>query len=372
MAGATICGGTGTVSGPPTFWATLAGIFGIFFGPVASAIFGVAGKLGAIDVAGMTASTSVLGKLGASLGLSGWGVLALAAIIVTAVVTALSIIIWAKSSHDALCGVPVVGKFECVTGVINTVEAGFHYGYSELVGFQNNQPRIDVVVKSIYWPILTLNNPPMVWCAACTNCPPSAAAPAQILNPNSTCSPMMPCYYHNNQVCSASAGASAGAAIGAALGAVGGVILAIWLFGLMGCSFTAIFSWICIIVLAVVCLIVVAVVVIAALIGSTIGTQAGKAAAGGSASPMAGSVTLMPGAYVSVLGNMVQSPHSLGANVIWFAGWTPDANGQTVDDLTASNMNGTTVLGKSTGLPPFCFTDPDGMIPASMDICPMP
>jgi hypothetical protein len=352
----------------------MAGIFGFLFGPVVTGIFGVASKVAGIDLAAMTAPGSFLASIGAYFGVSGFGILAAAAIIVTALFAAGSIGTWAYNSHNALCGVPKVGEKQCITGVINSVEAAFHYSYSRLVGFQNNQPRIDVVVKSIYWSVIIEKNPSMVWCAGCANCPPGSgiATPADILDPNSTCSPIMPCYYHNNQVCSASAGATQGAAIGAALGAIGGIILAIWLFGLMGCSFTAVFSWICIIVLAVVCLVVVAVVAIAALIGSTIGTSVGTATAGGSPAPMAGNVTLTPGAYVTVIGNMIQMPQSLGANVLWFAGWLPDVNGQTVDDLTASTSNGTTVLGMSTGLPPFCFTDPDGAITASLDVCPVP
>lgn len=167
-------------------------------------------------------------------------------------------------------------------------------------------------------------------------------------------------------------GSAVGATVGAALGAIGGTIIAIAAFGAAGCSFTAVFSWICLLVLLLVILIVIAAVAISAAIGSAIGTQAGKATTGGNAAPMAGSVVITPGAYVTVQGNMVQSTHSLGANVLWFAGWFPNLNGQTVDDLTTTTNNGTTVLGASTGTPPFCFTDPDMAIPAAMDMCPVP
>jgi hypothetical protein len=81
---------------------------------------------------------------------------------------------------------------------------------------------------------------------------------------------------------------------------------------------------------------------------------------------------LVPGTYVSVVGNMVRASQSLGANAIWFAGWIPNANGISVDDLTTTNGNGTTVLGMSRGMAPFCYTDPDFKIPASMDVCPAP
>ena len=55
----------------------------------------------------------------------------------------------------------------------------------------------------------------------------------------------------------------------------------------------------------------------------------------------------MPGTYVTVIGNMVKATQSLGANVLWFAVWIPNANGRTVDDLTGSNGNGTMALGMS-------------------------
>lgn len=283
----------------------------------------------------------------------------------------MAIVVWAWSSHAALCGAPDPGKFASVTGVVNAVAAGFAGAHSHLVGFQNGQPRLDVVVKEIYWPIVALNNAPMIYCAACTNCPTSVFPPA-MTNPTAPCSPVLHCYYHDNQVCSGSLGSAVGATVGAAVGGVLGVIAAIAAFGALGCSFTAVFSWICLLVLLLVLVIVIAVVALAALIGSVIGTQAGRAAAGGSAAPTAGGVTIAIGAYVSVLGNMVQSSQSLGANVIWFAGWTPNVNGQSVDDNTLTNSNGTTLLGISTGVAPFCHTDPDAAIPATMDMCPLP
>jgi hypothetical protein len=210
-----------------------------------------------------------------------FGVAAFAAIVLAAVATMIVIIVWAAQSHIALCYPPSPGKFECVTGVVNAVTPGFTSWYSEIVGFANNQPRADVVVKSIYWPIVTLNNPPMVWCAGCANCPSSVATAAQIADPAAPCSPTLACYYHDRQVCGASNGSAWGAGVGAAVGAAAGIILAILAFGALGCSFTAVFSWICLLALLLVVLIAIVVTVIVAAIGSAIGTQAGKAASGG-------------------------------------------------------------------------------------------
>jgi hypothetical protein len=185
---------------------------------------------------------------------------------------------------------------------------------------------------------------------------------------------MLPCYYHNAQVCGAALGSAVGATIGAVAGGIVGVIGAVAAFGALGCSFTAVFSWICLLVLLGILITIITAVAISAAVGSAIGTQAGKAAAGGSSAPTGGAkgAPLAVGAYVTVVGNMVQAHQALGANVLWFAGWLPDPNGKTVDDLTATNGNGTTVLGMSTGIPPFCFTDPDTNIVGALDICPVP
>jgi len=354
------------VSSPPTFFATALGILGLLVSGV-SGISTVIGALTKVD-----AVVAVLSGPVTIFGYSLWGAAAFVSMILVALVTAILIIVWAWQSYSALCGVPAAGKAECVTGVINTVQGAFSYWYSQVVGFSNNQPRIDVVVKSIYWPTISLNTPSFVWCAPCTNCPPALTAP---FGADAPCSPMLPCYYHNAQVCNAALGSAAGATAGAIAGGVVGVIAGVAAFGALGCSFTAIFSWICLIILLVILVIIIIIVAIVAAVGSAIGTQAGKAAAGGSSVPTGGAsgAPLVPGAYVTVVGNMVKAQQALGANVLWFTGWIPNVNGATVDDLTAINGNGTTVLGVSvSGVPPFCFTDPDTNIPAALDVCPVP
>jgi hypothetical protein len=359
------CGGTATVSSGPTLWSTLLMFIGIGEG-VGAVIAGIGKFVGWIG-SGISS--------GATIG--GW---ALVAIIAVAVTTAVFISVWAWQSYSALCGMPPVGKFGCVTGVINAVTAGFSQWYSDIVGFANNQPQIDVVVKSDYWPTVTLNNPPLILCAPCTNCPAAVAVPAVIAGGTPGCSPVLTCYYHDSEVCGAAKGAAIGATVGAALGAVGGIIAAAFAMGALGCGFTAVFSWICLIILLVVLLIVILIVVLAALIGSALGTMAGRGGAVGTITPgggavptvTAGSSTLVSGAYVTVVGNLVQSGAALGANALWFAGWIPNANGTTVDDATTTNNSGTMVLGMSTGMAPFCFTDPDTNIPANMDSCPVP
>jgi hypothetical protein len=81
---------------------------------------------------------------------------------------------------------------------------------------------------------------------------------------------------------------------------------------------------------------------------------------------------LSPGVYVSIMGNLAAAPQASGANSIWFAGWVPNNATHKVDDDSASNSNGTSILGHSSGTPPFCFTDPDASITPAMDVCPAP
>lgn len=363
------CGGRQTVSQPPTLWATLLllGGIGTTIGQVISGIIGFTGMVEAIG-----------GAVAGFINALGGGVTVFAgftyfAIIAAALLTATLIIVWAWQSHSALCGAPPFGRFACVTGVIDAVSAGFSQWYSEVIGFTGNQPRIDVVVKSDYWPTVTLDSPSFLWCAGCANCPPSVAGPAGLAGGTPPCSPELPCFFHNRQVCGASLGSSigatVGAAVGAALAAIGGIIA----MAATGCLAAATFAWVCWLILLLIVVIVIVVVALSALITAMVGTQVGKAAAGGSSGPTGpAGVALTPGTYVSVTGNMVQANASLGSNALWFAGWIPNANGTTVDDVTATNGNGTTVLGPSPGTAPFCYTDPDAAIPDAMDSCILP
>lgn len=367
MAGPPACGGTQKVAPAPTLWVTISGLvgLGLTFVQIVSGVLGFAKLAATLG----EALIPLFAKLGiqAATPLAAFACLA---IIAAAVIAATVIIVWAWQSYTALCGSPPLGKFVCITGVIDAVSPGFSQWYSELVGFAGNHPRVDVVVKRDYWPTVILDNPSFVWCASCANCPPSVAGPASLAGGNPPCSPELPCYYHNRQVCSAALGSAIGATAGAVVGAAVGIIGGIAAMSAVGCLATAVFTLFCWAILLLVVLVVIAVVAVSALVGSVVGTQAGKAAAGGSAGATAGTgVALVPGAYVSVVGNMVQAGAALGSNALWFAGWIPNANGATVDDETATNDNGTAVLGVSSGTPPFCFTDPDAAIPNGMDSC---
>jgi hypothetical protein len=285
-----------------------------------------------------------------------------------AAITAAVMIYWAWKSFSNLCGAPTFGAMACVSGVVNNVVPALSTPHSVLFGFTGNQPRADVVVKSIYWPFVTQGSPAFVLCAPCDNCPPSADPP----DTSNGCSPEVPCFYHSSKVCGASLGGAIGATIGAAIGAVLGVLAGVAVLAAIGCGLTGplvVFCWFAVLVGVIVAIAITAAV---ALIGAIGGSLIGQAASGGSSVPTSGGTVLTPGTYVTIMGNLAAAPQANGANSIWFAGWVPNAATGKVDDDSASNSNGTSILGHSSGTPPFCFTDPDANITPAMDLCPPP
>lgn len=291
-----------------------------------------------------------------------------AAIVFVALLTAAVMIFWAWKSFSNLCGAPTFGTMACISGVVNSVEPGLSTAHSVLFGFTGNQPRADVVVKSMYWPLVTQGNPGFVLCAPCGNC----AASVEPSDPSNGCSPEIPCFYHSSKVCGAALGGALGATIGAAVGAALGIIAAIALMGAFSCAATGPLVWACWLVLLLALIVAIAVTAAVALIGAMAGSLVGQAASGGASAPTSDGAALTPGTYVSVMGNLAAAPQANGANSIWFAGWIPNNTTQKVDDDSGSNNNGTSILGQSTGIPPFCFTDPDLNITPAIDLCAPP
>ena len=368
------CGGTATESGALTIGSAIALVVGVVLGVFGfiSKILSVTAPSSADDIYTFTfkaiytivnwirdiahlAPSSLLGPNSTVV----WG-----AIIIAALVTAAVLITWAWASYAQICSNPPFGRQTCISGVVNAVQPAFASTHSQLLAFTGSQPRADVVVNSIYWAVVTLNNPSYTPCAPCDNCP-SSILPASTTN---GCSPEIPCFYHSSKVCTAAEAAAIGATAGAAIGAALGVIAGIALMGAAGCADTVILALFCWLVLLIAVIIAVAVTAAVALIGAMAGSGIGQAVGSGSTQP-GGSVALTVGAYVSVMGNLVQASQALGANAIWFAGWIPNSATNTVVDDTASNNSGTSILGQSTGIPPFCFTDPDANIPTAMDAC---
>jgi hypothetical protein len=309
--------------------------------------------------------TAVAGALGYTGTVSAGFAASAIAIVAAAVITAAIIIYWVWSTYSSLSSAPPVGTFACITGVVNSITT------ADLNPFSFAHGHIFVVVKSAYWPTVVLNNPPFVWCAHCINCafnlwpPGTPAADGNLV----TCSPMLPCFYRSNQVVNGAEGAAIGATIGAIIGAALGVIAAVAAMSALGCGAFGPFAPICwlVLLLAVIIAIVitVAVAVIIGLAGAGIGeATASDSSPSGDPSGSSTAIPLVVGAYVSIIGNLVQVADVNGSNAIYFAGWIPDNQNNTVTDQTQTNGNGTTIFGTSTGTADFCFTDPDANIPS--------
>ncbi len=298
-------------------------------------------------------------------------------IVIVAVTTAVIISYYAGDTYSKLSSDPPKGgTYGCVAGVVETVVN------AESKLFNMHHGRVDVVVKSMYWDVLTRGNPPFLWCAGCANCSASvaSAAPANRI----WCSPMLRCYYRSNAVVGAALGAAIGATAGAILGAVLGSIAAIALAGACGCGVTVVFAPFCLLVVLLLTILAVVIVCLCALIGGAVGSEVGRAAADKGPLPAIddspGSkpgthVAIQPGAYVSVFGYLVQTVDALGANALQYVGWVPgeSTDGQQkfadISKVTSNAVSGTTLFGNSMNTAPFCFTDPDEALAFQEDPC---
>ncbi len=272
----------------------------------------VIGVTGGIASAAGTAYT-IYGKIAGIVAAGGAGATALfvGAAILAAVVTWTAIFI----IYYKRCLENPDGATECSAGVINEIVPAFNSTSDDIFPFSAEHDRVDVVIKSAYWPLVTMGGPSFVKCAD---------------DPNN--SPIIQCFYHNNQVCAA----GAGAAIGGVAGAVAGVIVAAIAAAAIGCATIIL----CIFALIVAVLIAAAAVIIGAIIGGDIGRAASSAPGPTSGSEDAPGTTLTVGDYVTTKGNLIISGDFDGAVVYWF-------------------VENTTLHGHSTMSAPFSYTDPD-------------
>jgi hypothetical protein len=174
------------------------------------------------------------------------------------------------------------------------------------------------------------------------------------------CSPGMPCYYRNQQVINAALGQAIGGTAGAIGGGILGTATGLAVLAAFGCGLTLVFAPICLLALFIACAVAAAITAGVSFVGAAAGNTIGNAVSGGSPSGLGPPLPITVGAYVMVIGNLIRDPDN--ANAIWFAGWIPDPATETVNDETQATSSGTTVLGQSSGLPPFCFTDPEANI----------
>jgi hypothetical protein len=226
----------------------------------------------------------------------------------------------------------------CSAGVIEVTVPSFLSVADQIFAFAASHDRIDVVVKSIYWDLVSKN-------ASYVNC-----APDPPIAPDTDGSPMISEYYHNAAVCAAGLGGS----IGAAAGGVAGVFLGALAGGAIAALSCGPFAWLCALIALIVAIII---AVVCAIVGAVVGSQIGRAAAtSGRPLPIDTTAPNFPSAlsvgdYVTTKGNLTSDADANGMYIYWF-----------VDE--------TTLHGRSTGLAPFNYRDPDANL--LVDACPSP
>lgn len=291
-----VCGSQGAASGGT-------------FGTVLDDLFVVGGAVGTAG--------SIAGLLGKTAIVTIFGISAAAVIWIAAVAAALAtwFIVFDFYRHRCLASPDT--RRTCTSGVVNGFVMSFSSTADEFFPYTAMHDRADIVVKSVYWPIVEVN-------AGWVHCSTDADE-----------SPILRAYYHDPKVC----GAGLGATIGGGIGAVAGILAAVAIAAAIGCA-TIILCLIAILVAIVVAAIIV-------LVAALIGGQIGRAAATESA-PSAGGTALVVGDYVTTKGGLLTSTYDDGARVYWF-------------------VTETTPHGRSTGSAPFSFTDPDANLPT--DAC---
>ena len=273
------------------------------------AIWGMLGTAG--SVYGILSGAA--GKTFALLGVVGPQLVWLAA-----AVAALATLITVFAFYWDRCLQDPEGMNACSAGVVNEIAKTFSDTSEQVFWFTAMHPRVDVVVKSMYWDLvqqLALH----VKCA---------------LDPDE--SPIMQCFYRSAQVCAIGLGSTIGAAVGAAVGILAGVAIA----AAIGCAGSGIFYVLCFVI---VMLIAAIVAVIITLIGASIGGGIAGSVVGEAGPTAESGNVLQVGDYVSTFGNLITYGNLEGARVYWF-------------------VERTVTHGRSTGSPQFSYTDPDNAL----------
>ena len=216
------------------------------------------------------------------------------------------------SSPEALDG--------CSAGVINGAVPSFSSTSEQVLAFNAQHDRVDVVVKSTYWDLLE-TNASWIFCAG-----------------DRDESPLIHSYYKDPDVCAAGLGAT----IGAGVGVVGGILLGCLAGAAIGCATVIL----CILAILVALIVAAATVIVAAVIGG----QIGRAVVRGTAPSASTGEALRTGDYVTTKGSIVALDDDNGARVYWF-------------------VTDTTLHGRSAGSPEFSFHDPDANL--NPDACPV-
>jgi MFS family permease len=308
--------GSGSAATASTFsdlWGVLTGL--ISLGSAIGTIIGFVAKFDAI----MQFISGPFSLWGLTAGVLVW----LAAVVTFVIVMAVIVVFFYKNCIENPAGLDT-----CSAGVIKAVFPSFSDWTETVFPFTANHPRIDVVVKSKYWPLVGIGGATVV----CNN--------------DAQKSPVLSAFFHNSQVC----GAGVGAIVGAAVGGIAGIFLAVIAAGAIGCTGALVFYLLCLLLVIVVAAIIVAVMALAgAAIGGGIGRDTTRANDPTRNIPRIG---LTIGDYVTTPGNLIISGDLGGARTYWFVGAGKHAT-----------------HGRSRGTAPFSHLDPDDPNNFPMDAC---
>jgi hypothetical protein len=235
---------------------------------------GVAAILAALEVAGLTASSLF------------------AAAAAAGIATFFSI----YNSYWARCIYEPEGEGACSAGIIDEVVPSFSSAVEYIFPFTAMHNRVDVVIKSKYWPLVS---------------------GASFIKCNAIKSPIIQCYYKTEKVCNAGLGSVIGAAVGAFVGAVLGIEVAAAF--LASCALTSVLLFFCILLALIIAALIAAG---CTLVGAIAGGWVGMLASGTSPQPSgdtSGGV-LQVGDYVTTRGKLTEDPivSSKRAKVYWF------------------------------------------------------
>lgn len=279
------CGGDGPSTTPFEKIAVILGVIGTLIGIGT----GIASALGA-SVATIAGIIAALGGVAASGALAG-----LAAVL--AVIAVIAIFGFDRCQGND-------GPTRCVSAVVSHIEESYNDVGQELFPFMGQHTRLDLVIKSVYWPFTGQQSATFVWCT----------------DDSSFASVVMRAYYYTKAVCAAVAGSLIGAGVGGAAGIVAGAFVAAAILGAAGCAtiFLCLFALLLAAIIA----------AVAAIVGAFIGGQIGKAASGGTdtagstGATTADHTSVAVGDLVSVTGPVEPRNNDDGANVFWWVATT--------------------------------------------------
>lgn len=242
------------------------------------AVVGVIGTLvsvitGAVNLAGGAAAFTLAGMGG--IGLAG----------VAGAAAVFGVTIYMLYNRCA----PRDGGVRCWAGVVNGITDSFDSGWDVLFPSGAMHPRVDVVVKERFWPLVVQNADFVV----CSPPPPGFG------------SPIIMTFYKSAAVCAAGVGAMVGAGIGVA--AAVAIAIAI---GAIGCAT---------IILCLLALLIAAIIgAVIAIAGAMAGGAIGRAVAGDDSPHTSDGVDIAVGDLLTVNGKLLKMEEFENANVGWW------------------------------------------------------